>query len=54
MPKICATCRKNPAVKKVTTARVGHSIWKCQTCIDKKSISFITLGREYANRKQTA
>lgn len=54
MPKICATCRKNPAVKRVATARAGHSIWKCQTCIDRKSVSFIRLNQEkvnYANRR---
>lgn len=41
MTKLCASCRANDAVKKVATSRVGHFIWKCQSCIDRKSVSFI-------------
>lgn len=41
MNKLCASCRSNPAIKKVSTARAGHFIWKCQSCIDRKSVSFI-------------
>ena len=50
--KICATCRVNPAVKKVTTARVGHHIWKCQSCIDRKTVSFLRI--KHVNRMQRA
>ena len=47
--KICATCRVNPAVKKVTTARVGHHIWKCQDCIDKKTLSWVSNKKKVQN-----
>jgi hypothetical protein len=46
MTKICATCRRQPAVKYVLSDNGRKKLWKCQVCIDRRSVSFITAARE--------
>jgi hypothetical protein len=44
MGKVCSVCRLNEAVRQVPTMNGRSKRWKCQTCIDRKSVSFIRLG----------
>lgn len=53
MTKVCATCRRQPAVKCVPSTNGRIRLWKCQDCIDRKSVSFITAAKQ-ANQLRKA
>jgi hypothetical protein len=40
---LCQTCQREEAVKKVFTANKKSKRWKCLSCINKVSISFIKI-----------
>ena len=52
MGKVCSVCRLNQAVKLVYTANGKSRRWKCQSCLERKSVSFIRI--KHANKEQAA
>ena len=40
MNPTCMSCRRVPGVKKVLSINGRGKLWKCQGCLDRKSVSF--------------
>jgi ribosomal protein L37AE/L43A len=40
-PPMCQVCRREKGVKLVFTARKRRRLWKCQSCLDHTSVSFL-------------
>jgi hypothetical protein len=39
----CQACRREAGIKQVLSVNGKKRIWKCQSCIDRKSVSFISV-----------
>ena len=42
MNKLCASCMTNPAVKQVQSAHKSIKVWRCQSCLDRTTASWIS------------
>jgi len=40
---LCQTCQREAGIKKVLTANGKSKRWKCLSCINKVSVSFIKI-----------
>lgn len=46
--KMCQSCRKFPAVKKVLTDNKRSRLWKCNKCIQRNNVSGLTKAKTHA------
>lgn len=51
MGKVCSVCRLNQAVKLVFTANRKSRRWKCQSCLDRRTVSFIKIKHPNGGQK---
>lgn len=40
---VCQVCRREVGFKLVASASRKRRLWKCKSCIEKKSVSFIAI-----------
>jgi ribosomal protein L37AE/L43A len=46
----CQSCRREAGIKQVLSANGKKRIWKCQSCIDRKSVSFLLVKHRSIHR----
>jgi ribosomal protein L37AE/L43A len=40
---VCQVCRREAGIKLVKVSKGTRRIWKCKSCLERKSVSFITI-----------
>jgi len=40
---VCQVCRREVGFKLVPTANRKRRVWKCKSCLERKSVSFISI-----------
>lgn len=40
---VCQVCRREAGFKLVSVSKGKRRIWKCKSCLERKSVSFISI-----------